>query len=150
MTNSLNRTSVERLVSTILVGILIALVVWGISLIKEYEHRLTELETNFKNCVDCSKKVQEIGGVKVNTYTGTSINEKTGEIDLEVNIDILSEQCRWECGSARNILQGGKPINFDEVMKEYVTNDQILNIKGLICVGAASSEGAITNEENRA
>lgn len=154
MANSTQGKNIQKIalefINPILTAILVGLVVWGITLVKEFEHRLTELETKFNICVDCTKRTKEVGGLKIDTYPGQSIDEKTGTIDLEVDIDILSEQCRWVCGSSREIVQGGEPVDFDKVMQAYVNTDQLKGISGIICVGAASSEGIQNNEEQRA
>lgn len=114
------------------------------------ENRLTELETKFEICVDCNKNgIQKFGGFTWNSYKGYDYGENH-ELNLGLNIDILTEQYRWKCGETEQIERSGRDANIEEVIKGYLEPHYLDGVKELICLGTASSEGRKQGEEIRA
>lgn len=143
----------KKYTTQIVIGLSIALlsglIFWGIQLLKEYENRLTKLETKFDICVDCSQRNKTIGKYEYKTYTGVDVAEN-GEILLQVDIDILSEQFRWKCASIDEIVRGENKADLAEVVRQYSDDVELKNAKAIICVGTASTEGDTYGEERRA
>lgn len=138
----------------IIVGIIAVILIFLIININdrfvEYEHRLTELETKFKICVDCSNgRQKKIGDYEWEIYKGFDFNDKN-EVNIGLEIDILTEQFRWECGSIDKIVRGDREIDFNKVIQQYSQQKHLKGVTELICIGTASTEGYKDREEQRA
>ena len=139
----------EIIIGGLFVAILSGLLIWFFQILKEYENRLTKLETKFDLCVDCSSRTNRIDNYEYITYKGIDVSE-TGEVLVEVDIDLLSEQFRWKCGSIDKIVRGNEAADLEDVIRKYRDDAELKNAKGIVCVGTASAEGNTDGEETRA
>jgi hypothetical protein len=122
--------------------------------IKEHEGRIAKLEQKVEDCVDCSLRVQvkDHGGYVWSTYH----SEEKGEGEqgaFAVDIDILSEQYRWKCGSATTIVKENDEnhtYNLDEIIQKYSPENELKGAKAVVVVGTASSEGTQAAQEKLA
>jgi hypothetical protein len=156
----MSKETLKLILITILGGLFVALFVWGFQLLKEYEHRLTQLETKFETtfeklealeaCVDCSQRTKKIGDYPYEIIKGVDV-ASNGEVLLETDIDVLSEQFRWECGSFVKIVRGKKEsADLANVISQYKADAQLKGVKAIVVVGTASQEGNFSGEEKRA
>jgi hypothetical protein len=139
----------EKFFYGLLIAILGGLILWFFQILKEYENRLTKLETKFDIYVDSSERTHMIGNYPYITYTGVDVTAD-GEVLLKADIDLLSEEFRWRCASITDIVRGDKSENLGEVIANYRDDVQLQNALGIVCVGTASSEGNTKGEERRA
>ncbi|KAB2917745.1 MAG: hypothetical protein F9K23_05010 [Bacteroidetes bacterium] len=139
----------EIIIGGVVVAIIAGLVLLYIQFIKDYEHRLTKLEKDFEHCVDCSKRTKTIGDYPYTVYTGVDV-ASNGEVLLNVQIDLLSEQFRWRCGSITEIVRGDDVVDIGKVIRQYHDNAELENALGIVCIGTASSEGQLIGEQTRA
>jgi hypothetical protein len=122
--------------------------------IKDHEGRIARLEQKVADCVDCSLRVQvkDRGGYVWSTYH----SEEEGEGQqgpFAVDIDILSEEYRWECASTTTIVkENDKNRTYDlgEIIQRYSPENQLKDAKAVVVIGTASSEGTPVSQENLA
>jgi hypothetical protein len=127
---------------------------------RNYEKRVTELE-GLKNEMGYVKKRLEtledifkyklilLKGHPVISYPASDLDSED-KVLVELTIDILSEQFRWKCNEL-TVLHGAKPIQLGEaVIKGYTIERDLYNIKKIICIGTASSEGTVEIQEGLA
>jgi hypothetical protein len=129
----------------IIVPSLLAIIAWVISV----EHRLTALETR----IDSHEKrltsletglqarfgqVVDFGGFQWQTGKGIDA-APDGKIRLGLQIDVLSDQFQWACGSPSVIVRDRREVSLASVMKGY--SDQVGDSRAIIAVGMASMEG---------
>jgi len=143
-----------KTLQTILIALLLAILSYLLSNVFDrfigVEHRLTELETKFDICVDCLKDQQQnFDGFNWEVYKGFDFDENN-KVNLGLEIDILTEQYRWDCGSIDEIVRGGKKVDFDQIIQGYSSERYLTGVTELICLGTASTEGSIGEEEARA
>jgi hypothetical protein len=125
------------------------------SAIRDHERRITRLETKFEDCVDCSRQVREKerGGFTWKTYESSETNE-SGAVVFAVEIDVLSEQFRWDCGSPTTIVRENetpkRTYDLGEVIRQYSPERELKDAKTIVVVGTASSEGDIAAQERLA
>ncbi len=145
----MKKSTRENILIGLFVAILAAFVVWFFQILREYESRLTKLETRFDLCVDCSQRTQIIGKYPYTTYKSVDV-APDGEVLLEAEIDLLSEQFRWKCASITEIVRGNERADLADVISKYRDSAELQNALGIVCVGTASSEGNTKGEESRA
>jgi hypothetical protein len=146
---SKNKSDFEKYSIPIITVAVVAMFSWLFYTVIEHGNRLTKLETKFDICVDCSQRTNKIGEYAYTTYKAVYTDDK-GDVLLEADIDLLSEQFRWKCGSISEIVRGDEKADIEEVIKNYRDNAELKNAKGIVCIGTASAEGNTDGEESRA
>jgi len=139
----------KYLLETIIGGIIVAMIAGLFFLALQHGERLAKLEAQFDICVDCSQQITKIGEYPFKSYKAVDV-APDGEVLLEADIDLLSEQFRWKCASFDEIVRGNKKEDLGEIIRSYRDNAELNDALGIVCVGTASAEGAPDNEENRA
>jgi hypothetical protein len=88
-------------------------------------------------------------GFKYDSYRSVVTNADGKKI-LSVDIDILSDRYRWECGKSEYIVYEDKIFDPAHIISDYREHENLTDAEGLICLGMASVEGNKKDEENRA
>jgi len=139
----------EIIIGGLFVAIFSSGLIWFFQILKENENRLAKLETKFDLCVDCSQRANTIDNYQYTTYKSVDVAEN-GEVLLEADIDLLSEQFRWKCKSFDQIVRGDEKANLGEVISKYRDDAELNNAKAIVCIGTSSSEGQTSGQENLA
>lgn len=84
-------------------------------------------------------------------YEGFDIDE-SGDTILHVEIDILSDECSWKCGSSERMFRANTEVPIKElrgIIRNLDKYQHFDDAQSIICVGTASSEGNPIREERR-
>lgn len=117
--------------------------------VNQLENQNARLEENLDQFFENHTIIKKTGRFEYESIRGTK-KAKDGTTILGLEIDILSEIYRWECGNYEKIVRGDKEYEPADIISDYRRNENLIDSKGLICVGMASQEGTRGNEEQRA
>jgi len=85
-------------------------------------------------------------------YEGFDI-DANGDTIMHVEIDILSDECSWKCGSSDRMFRANEEVPVKElrsIIRNLDNYKHFEDAESIICVGTASSEGNSAREELRA
>lgn len=117
--------------------------------VNQLNSQIAGLENTYNQLLENHKVIKKTGEFEYESVRGTR-KAKNGTTLIALDIDILSERYRWECGDYEKIVRGNKKYDPAEIIKSFIDTGQLNNAKGLICIGMASAEGMRGNEEVRA
>jgi hypothetical protein len=101
---------------------------------------------------DCDQVVSadheevELGGFKWRTEE-EAILDPDGNVALGIEIDVLEDGIRWKCGSSYKLTRGDEEVDLAAVIRAYGRERELNGVRGIIAVGAASSEGLTSGQE---
>ncbi|HSG40294.1 MAG TPA: hypothetical protein VLE27_11700 [Thermoanaerobaculia bacterium] len=94
-----------------------------------------------------SERSVDLGGFKWKIDDDEVVLDASGEVLLGVEIDVLEDGIRWQCGSNSELARGGKTVQLADVIRGYGRERELKDVKGIIAVGAASAEGLTSGQE---
>lgn len=146
MDKDLKTILINGALPALIVGMLLYIISSSHSIEIELRERLTKLEQIVNQCEACKRNKKIYGG-----YEWYSSNEyqigHDGRIKLGLEIDVLSEQYRWECDSYTDIKYGKKEAYLKQIIQSYAKAHHLRGVKGIVALGTASNEGGEHSQE---
>ena len=128
--------------ATSLLVVLLGYIIIGVHKdLRDYEGRIATVENTLNICVDCGGKRKQLGGFDWATSREHYVDEETGRVQIAFDIDILSEQFRWKCGSFGDIVRGDERIDLSSVISGYTQRQHLDDALGIVALGTGGAGG---------